>query len=93
SIPGGGSPVLHLVNPGATAATVTLTPLPGGDPQQATVPSDGQVSVSVRSQASYSLSGVQGLLASVSLTSDAASSSFSLNPPGPLAQPITVYPR
>jgi hypothetical protein len=71
---------------------VILTPRTGAA-QKVAVPAGKGVAVPVTARGSYTLEGAEGLRASVSLTGDAQSSSFALNPPGPLAQPITVYPK
>ena len=91
AVPSGGSPTLHLANQTDADASVTLSG--SGAAKTVAVPAHSAVSVPVSSHASYRLSGVNGLEASVSLTADGASSSFALNPPGPSAQAITVYPR
>ena len=92
AVPSGSAPTLHLANTGRTDAKVTLTPKSGAA-QQVSVPAGKGVAVPVTSHGSYTIDGASGLRASVSLTADGESSSFALNPPGPLAQPITVYPR
>ncbi|WP_243063545.1 DUF5719 family protein [Humibacter sp. RRB41] len=92
AVPSGGSPKLHLSNTTAKDASVTLM-RPGTSSRSLKVPAHAAIAVAVTGSASYTLRGAKGLRASVSLTSDGASSSFALNPPGPSAQPITVYPR
>jgi hypothetical protein len=39
------------------------------------------------------VTGADGLVASVSLAGPGETASFPLNPPGPLAAPLNVYPR
>lgn len=92
AVPSGSSPTLHLTNGTDTDASVTLTPKSGAV-QKVKVAAGKGVAVPVTSRGSYTLEGAEGLRASVSFTADAQSSSFAINPPGPLAQPITVYPK
>jgi len=92
AVPSGSSPRLHLVNQGDTDATVKLRASSGGT-HSVEVPAGKAVSVTVAVHGMYTLVGTKGLRASVSLTADASSSAFALNPPGPLAQPIVVYPK
>jgi hypothetical protein len=92
AVPPGSAPTLHLSNETGSDASVTLTPRTGAA-QKVAVPAGKGVAVPVTARGSYTLEGAEGLRASVSLTGDAQSSSFALNPPGPLAQPITVYPK
>lgn len=92
AVPSGSTPTLHLVNTGKTDASVTLVPKHGAQKRVA-VPSGKGVAVPLTARTSYTLEGADGVRASVSLTADGQSSSYPLNPPGPLAQPITVYPR
>lgn len=92
AVPSGSAPTLHVVNGSRTDASVTLTPKHGAA-TTVSVPAGKAVAVPLTARSTYTLDGVSGLRASVSLTADASSSSFALNPPGPLAQPITVYPK
>ncbi|GAB3804614.1 hypothetical protein GCM10028798_25200 [Humibacter antri] len=92
AVPSGPAPTLHLANGGRTDASVTVTPKHGAA-TTVSVPAGKAVAVPLAARTSYTLDGVDGLRASVSLTADASSSSFALNPAGPLAQPITVYPK
>ena len=92
AVPSGASPKLHLVNDSDMDATVKVSET-GGSTHSVTVASGKAVAVAVSAQQTYTLDGTKGLRASVSLTADAASSAFALNPPGPLAQPIVVYPK
>ncbi|GAB3385253.1 hypothetical protein GCM10027568_02010 [Humibacter soli] len=92
AVASGGSPTLHLDNETGAAATVTLA-RDGSASKSVKVSAGSSVSASVAGESTYTLQGTSGLRASISLTADGASSSYALNPPGPLAQPITVYPR
>lgn len=92
TVPTGPTAALHLVNDAAKDASVTVAER-GGSSSTVAVPAGTAVAVGVRPDASYTLDGVGGLRASVSLTGNGQSSSYGLNPPGPLAQPITVYPK
>ncbi len=92
AVPPGSAPTLHLANERDQDSVVTLTPQ-SGPPQKVTVAAGKGVEVTVGEREAYRLEGIAGLRASVSFTADGASSSLALNPPGPLAQPITVYPK
>ncbi|MHA7987240.1 DUF5719 family protein [Rathayibacter sp. CAU 1779] len=92
AVPTGKSPTLHLFNDGKSSVSVTITGK-SGSPQHVSVAGGKGVAVPVSARGTYELDGTAGLWASVSLTADGASSSFALNPPGPMAQPIDVYPK
>jgi hypothetical protein len=92
AVPSGSAPTLHLMNTGKTDASVTLTSA-NGAARQVSVPAGKGIAVPVTARTSYTMEGADGLRASVSLTADGQSTSFAVNPPGPLAQPITVYPK
>jgi hypothetical protein len=88
----GPGPVLHLFNPGATDATVTIAS-DGGAPADVTILAGQSSVVAVQPGTRYTVSGGSSLVASVSYSADGVLSSFPLSPPGPLATPITVYSR
>lgn len=92
AVPSGPAPTLHLANAGRSDATITLSPKSGAA-TSVKVPAGKALAVPVTARTSYTIEGAEGVRASVSLTADGESSSFALNPPGPLAQPITVYPK
>jgi hypothetical protein len=83
---------LHLANDGGKDVTATVTG-PTGNATKVTVPAEGGVGVAVTAAGIYSVDGATGVTASVSYTGDGLMSSFAINPPGPLATPITVYPK
>jgi hypothetical protein len=86
----GPSPVLHLVNPQASDATVTVT---DGDGVATTVavPAGSAVSVPATAGAVLQLGGVTGLYASVSFLGPAELAGYSAVPAGQLAEPVVVY--
>jgi len=89
--PGTGA-ALHLTNPGTHDVQLTV-PTASGD-TQVTVPADGAVSVPIaRPGVARTLNGTTGLIASVGYVGAPGIASYVLAPPGPRAQPITVYPR
>ena len=88
----GPAPALHLVNTGAKTARLTIGPEHGA-PTEVSVPAGGQTVVPVVAGARYSVSGGTSIVASVGYAGAGLLSSFSLNPPGPLAAPIRVYSR
>jgi hypothetical protein len=83
--------MLHLSNPTEADRTVTMTPQ-NGAAKKVTVPAEGGSNLVVAG-GRYTLDGAKGLYGSVSMGADGVASSFALNPPGPLAAPIEVYPR
>jgi hypothetical protein len=89
----GPSPVLHLANPGAADAVVTVERKGGsaatGSP--VTVPAGGAVAVPVQAGASYEVGGFGSLVVSVSYSAGGAIASYTVSPTGPAAQPIDVY--
>ncbi|MEO6826795.1 MAG: DUF5719 family protein [Microbacteriaceae bacterium] len=88
----GPSPTLHLVNTATTDASLTLRPATGAA-KTVSVPAGASVSVPVAARASYTASGAQSVLASVSYLGDGTVSAFTLAPASALADPITVYLR
>ncbi|MGN6428657.1 MAG: DUF5719 family protein [Leifsonia sp.] len=91
AVPSGPSPVLHFANAGEKDAPVTVTP-ETGKPFTVTVPAEGGANHAVP-PGNYTIEGAKGLAASVSFAGAGLTSSFALEPPGPLAAPIEVYPR
>jgi hypothetical protein len=89
--PQGPGATLHLANQGTTDASVTVEGS-AGSPQQVSIPA-GQAAGVPLSGGSYTVSGHEGLFASVGYAGDGALSSFTIAPPGALAAPITVFPR
>src|SRR5918993_37831 len=87
----GPSPMLHLSNPRAEDATVTV--VVDGDEREITVPAGGAVSVQLDAPATAMLSGVDGLHGAVSYAGEDALAAFAVQPPGPLDSPIEVFPR
>jgi hypothetical protein len=91
AIPTGPSPVIHFANPGDKDQTVTLTGR-SGTAATVAVPAEGSANASV-ARGMVTVSGADGLIASVSLAGPGETASFALSPPGPLASPLDVYPR
>ncbi|MDQ1575121.1 MAG: hypothetical protein QOH55_271 [Microbacteriaceae bacterium] len=92
AIAAGPAATLHLANDGAKDVTATVTD-PAGKSRTIAVPAEGGVGVAVSVAGMYRVDGAQGVAASVSYTGDGLMSSFAINPPGPLATPVTVYPK
>ncbi|HEY5223771.1 MAG TPA: DUF5719 family protein [Microbacteriaceae bacterium] len=90
--PGPGAAV-HLTNPRATDATVSLRSAAGATGQTVTVAVNSAMAVPVRTGITYTMTGATGLFASVSYEGGGLSSAFPIEPPGVLASPITVYPK
>ena len=87
----GPSPTLHLYNPGATEATLTVSPNAGGTGTPVSVPAGGSAVTDVTASVTYAVTGGTGIVASVSYLGDGQISSFALRPPGVLASAIRVY--
>lgn len=89
AVPTGPAPLLHFANPGEKDEKVTII---GGDgkPLTITVPAEGAANRAVKA-GEYTVDGAKDMYVSVSFAANGATSSFALNPPGPLASPITVY--
>jgi hypothetical protein len=99
STPRGLNVSLHLANPGAGAGSVQVTAVSGSD----TVGTDAAtrtidiaagtaVRVDAESGASYSLSGLDGLRASVTAATDGGVAAFAVAPPAESSTPIEIYP-
>ncbi|AMB57859.1 DUF5719 family protein [Microterricola viridarii] len=90
----GPAPTLRLANPSTMAQTVTLQQ-PGAAPVTLSLPAGSALIRPLDAGASYTLEGesLDGVRASVSYQGSAALASFTISPPGPLAQPIGVYVR
>ncbi|MCX7521070.1 DUF5719 family protein [Microbacterium sp. STN6] len=91
--PGAGDSVrLHLVNPSATDAAVSVTP-PSGPASRIEIPAGSAVSLPAQRDGVYVVSGAAGLVASVGYAGDGVISASAVERPAPLASPITVYTR
>ncbi|WP_104132010.1 DUF5719 family protein [Cryobacterium sp. M91] len=86
----GPSPTLHLVNGGGADAALTLTP-DRGSAVDLQIDAGASATVPLRSGARYLVSGGESVWALVDYSSDGLLSSFTVNPPGPLASSIRVY--
>jgi Family of unknown function (DUF5719) len=83
---------LHLVNPTATAARVTVADLgSAAAATTVTVPAGGSATVPLE-DTTYRLGGFDALHIAVSYSGDGVSSGFTLSPASPAAEPIVVYP-
>jgi len=92
AVAGGPEPTLHLANEGPSNATISLTS-EAGVTKKVLVPSQGGAGIPIPAAGMYALDGPADIVASVSYTGNGAMSSFAINPPGPLAAPIVVYPK
>jgi len=87
----GPAPLLHIANPTAKAATVTLSH--SGDADiSLIVPAGRTVSRAVTGGANYTLSDFDALAVSVSYVGDGRLAAFSLSPSAPASRPIVIYP-
>ncbi|PPL20180.1 DUF5719 family protein [Microterricola pindariensis] len=94
SVADGPAPTLHLANASGTEQSLTLYPQDGA-PALLTLPAGSTLTRPVTAGASYTLvgDGLGGAHASISYQGSAELASYSVNPLGPLAQPIGVYVR
>lgn len=88
----GAAPTLHLANSSGLVQTVTVIS-DAAAPVTLTLPAEGAVQHPLSASARYIVRGasLDGVRATVSYQGGAALATFAINPPGPLAQPITVY--
>jgi hypothetical protein len=91
AVPTGPSPVLHFANRGEKDQKVTITP-ENGKASTLLVPAEGAAN-SAATTGLVTVTGADGLVVSTSFSANGKLSSFALNPPGPLAAPLVVYPR
>jgi len=92
AIPPGPAPRMHLVNPAAEDATVTLAPAAGGEEQQIEIPSGGDVVVDVLADETYSVSTEQTVRVAVMLSGTDAIAGWPIWAGAAAREPITVYP-
>jgi len=92
SVASGPRPTLNLVNAGEGDAAVTVTS-DRGRTVGVSVATGRQASLRLDFGARYVVTGGTSLVAAVSYVGAGAISGFTLNPAGPLAAPIRVYPR
>jgi hypothetical protein len=92
SIAPGPSPTLHLYNDESTDTTVSITG-EGGVPAEVAIAARQSLFVELAGDTRYAVTNSSEIVASVSYSGDGTLSSFAINPPGPLATPITVYSR
>lgn len=92
SVPAGPAPLLVLANDGDADATVQLTPVDGGAPVEATVPSGASTSVDLAPRTVYTMSTSAAVHASVTLTAAGALAVWPVWPAAGTQQSITVYP-
>lgn len=92
AVAAGSEPTLHLANTGASAASVTLTSSRGVE-TKTSIPSQSAVGIPLATTGMFTLSGAKDLVASLSYAGNGLISSLAINPPGPLASPIVVYPN
>lgn len=93
SVAPGPAPTLHLYNDESTDTTVNIRG-EGGAPTEVTIAARQSAIVPLESEGRYAVANNgSSLVASVGYSGDGILSSFAINPPGPLATPITVYSR
>ena len=92
AVPQGPGAVIHLANTSRSAQSIAVTG-PKGSGQRVSIPAQTSVGVPVSAAGVYSIAGANSLVASVGYSGPGLLSSFAVDPPAPLAAPITVYPR
>ena len=93
AVPPGPGAFLHFANSGEDGPNVTVKVVVKGATKTLVVPSGGSAGIALPPSATYSVTGAKGLYVSTSLTGTGLVTSFPVNPPGPLASPIVVYPK
>ena len=93
AVPQGPGAFLHFANSGEDGPDVKVNVVVKGVKKTLVVPSGGSAGIALPASGMYSVTGAKGLYASTSLTGKGLVSSFPVNPPGPLASPIEVYPK
>lgn len=86
TIADGPAPLLHLHNPGASAASVTV-----GD-ETVQIPAGASVVLEVEGGATLQLGGFEQLAAAVTFDDAAGLAGYPALPPGAVSTPVTVYP-
>ncbi len=89
SVAPGSSPVLHLANPGNSDASVSVES--ATNEVTIDVPAGGSASTPLQGNRDLTLTGAEGLLATVTYLGDGQIAAFSVTTPGPASGDITVY--
>ncbi|MDQ1583149.1 MAG: hypothetical protein QOF36_1203 [Microbacteriaceae bacterium] len=92
AVAAGPGATLHLANDSEKDVTATVTN-PSGVASKVTVPAQGGVGVAAPAAGIYRVESGNPVTASVSYVGDGLMTSFAINPPGPLATSVTVYPK
>ncbi len=93
AIPAGPGATLHFASSGEESPASTVKIVHGGTTSTLKVPGGGAAGLSLPSAGMYTITGAAGLYVSTSFAAAGSLSSFAINPPGPLASPIVVYPK
>lgn len=94
SVAPGPAPMLHLYNDESTDTTVSIRGEGGGTPAKVAIAARQSAIVPLEPDGRYTVVNTGSrVVASVGYSGDGTLSSFAINPPGPLATPITVYSR
>ncbi|MCS3842127.1 DUF5719 family protein [Microbacterium sp. AK031] len=92
AVPNGPDPRIHIVNPAGTEASVTLTPVTGGEGESFAVPAEGSIVVDVSEDTTYSLTTDTPLHAAVALAGTNAMAGWPIWAGAAAQDAITVYP-
>ncbi|HEY2557402.1 MAG TPA: hypothetical protein VGI08_09860, partial [Diaminobutyricibacter sp.] len=93
AVPSGPGAVLHFANSGEDGPSATVKVTVKGTTKTLVVPSGGSAGITILAPGTYAVTGAKGLYVSTSLTGKGLVTSFPVNPPGPLASTIEVYPK
>lgn len=92
AVPAGPTPRLHVANTSDQAATVSITPVDGGEAEEAVVPPGESVLLDVTAQTTYRLQTTGVIHAAVTMTAPGALAVLPVEPGAGAEQAITVYP-
>lgn len=92
AVPQGPGATVHVTNESRAAEKITVSAASGAV-QHVSVPAQTGVGVRIAKPGVYTVSGGAQLVVSVGYSGPGALSSFAVDPPVPLAAPITIYPR
>ncbi len=88
----GPAPMLSVVNPTKSAATVTLDVPAGGASRTLDIPAGDSASIAVEPDTVYLLKNAKGMVAAVSYAGDAQLAHYGVSSAGPVSGPIVIRP-
>ncbi|MGF3055818.1 DUF5719 family protein [Microbacterium sp. YY-01] len=91
AVPAGPAPQLHIRAATAKETVVTLTPLDGGQPIEATIEGNGSALIPVTDRTSYVLESSEPVMAAVTMSATSALAGWPIWPQQERAEPVRVY--